>query len=127
LANGQGWGFDGMDSSMFGLVSPLIIKEFALDVPTYRSGLQIALLVGIAGLYFWPWLSDRYGRRTLLAIAQDRKRRIAETLSAGSAVNEDDRAWIPAVLGAIPGIGLAIAIAVIEFLWGGILGCVGSR
>ena len=53
---------------MFGLVSPLIIKEFALDVPTYRSGLQIALLVGITGLYFWPWLADRYGRRTLLAI-----------------------------------------------------------
>jgi MFS family permease len=68
LANGLGWGFGGMDSSMFSLVSPLIIKEFALDVPTYRSGLQIALLVGIAGLYFWPWLSDRYGRRTLLAI-----------------------------------------------------------
>src|SRR5207237_6414365 len=45
-----------MDSTMFGLVSPLVIKEFALDVPTYRSGLQIALLVGIAGLYFWPWL-----------------------------------------------------------------------
>ena len=68
LANGLGWGFDGMDSSMFSLVSPLIIKEFALDVPSYRSGLQIALLVGIAGLYFWPWLSDHYGRRTLLAI-----------------------------------------------------------
>jgi MFS family permease len=68
LANGLGWAFDGMDSSLFGLVSPLIIKEFTLDVPTYRSGLQIALLVGIVGLYFWPWLSDRYGRRTLLAI-----------------------------------------------------------
>ncbi|HKM72989.1 MAG TPA: MFS transporter, partial [Stellaceae bacterium] len=53
---------------MFALVSPLIIKEFALDIPTYRSGLQIALLVGITGLYFWPWLADRYGRRTLLAI-----------------------------------------------------------
>ena len=68
LANGLGWGFDGMDSTMFGLVSPLIIKEFLLDIPTYRSGLQVALLVGIAGLYFWPWLSDRYGRRTLLAL-----------------------------------------------------------
>jgi MFS family permease len=68
LANGLGWAFDGMDSSLFGLVSPLIITEFTLDVPTYRSGLQIALLVGIVGLYFWPWLSDRYGRRTLLAI-----------------------------------------------------------
>jgi MFS family permease len=57
-----------MDGVMFALVSPLIIKEFALDIPTYRSGLQIALLVGITGLYFWPWLTDRYGRRTLLAI-----------------------------------------------------------
>ncbi len=68
LANGLGWGFDGMASSMFSLVSPLIITEFALDVPTYRSGLQVALLVGITGLYFWPWLADRYGRRTLLAL-----------------------------------------------------------
>src|SRR5437764_7547733 len=68
LANGLGWGFRGVDRSLFGLVSPLIIAEFTRDVPTYRSGLQIALLVGIAGLYFWPWLSDRYGRRSLLAI-----------------------------------------------------------
>jgi len=68
LANGLGWGFDGMDGVMFALVSPLIIKEFALDIPTYRYGLQIALLVGITGLYFWPWLADRYGRRTLLAV-----------------------------------------------------------
>ena len=37
-------------------------------MPQYRTGLQIALLIGIAGLYVWPWLSDRYGRRTLLAI-----------------------------------------------------------
>ena len=36
--------------------------------PEYRSGLQIALFFGIAGLYFWPWLSDRFGRRTLLAV-----------------------------------------------------------
>ena len=68
LANGLGWGFDGMSSSMFSLISPLIISEFALDVPTYRSGLQVALLVGITGLYCWSWLADRYGRRTLLAL-----------------------------------------------------------
>ena len=30
--------------------------------------MQIALFFGIAGLYFWPWLSDRLGRRTLLAV-----------------------------------------------------------
>ena len=34
LANGLGWGFDGMDGVIFALISPLIIKEFALDVPT---------------------------------------------------------------------------------------------
>src|SRR5271154_5457435 len=67
-ANALGWGFDGMDGVIFALISPLVIKEFSLTVPEYRSGLQIALLVGIAGLYFWPWLSDRLGRRTLLAV-----------------------------------------------------------
>ena len=68
VANGLGWGFDGMDGVIFALVSPLIIEDFALTVPEYRTGLQISLFVGIAGLYFWPWLADRYGRRTLLAI-----------------------------------------------------------
>ena len=68
VANGLGWGFDGMDSMVFSLVAPLVITEFALDLPSYRSGVQIALFVGIAGLYFWPWLADRYGRRSLLAI-----------------------------------------------------------
>ena len=68
LANGLGWGFDGMDGVIFGLISPLVIKEFALDVPTYRTGFQIWLTLGITGLYFWPWLSDRLGRRSLLAV-----------------------------------------------------------
>ena len=68
VANGLGWGFDGMDGVIFALVSPLVIKEFALDIPTYRSGFQISLLIGITGLYFWPWLADRVGRRTLLAV-----------------------------------------------------------
>src|ERR1700720_47970 len=68
LANGLGWGFDGMDGVIFALISALIIKEFAVSIPTYRSGLQIALMATIVGLYFWPWLADRFGRRTLLAI-----------------------------------------------------------
>ena len=68
VANGLGWGFDGMDGVIFALASPLIIKDFGLSIPQYRSGLQIALLVGIAGMFAWPWLADRYGRRTLLAI-----------------------------------------------------------
>jgi MFS family permease len=68
IANASGWGFDGMDGVIFALVSPMVIKEFSLTLPEYRSGMQIALFVGIAGLYFWPWLSDRFGRRTLLAV-----------------------------------------------------------
>ena len=42
IANGLGWGFDGMDGVIFALASPLIIKDFGLSVPDYRSGLQIA-------------------------------------------------------------------------------------
>ena len=68
LANGLGWGFDGMDGVIFALISPLIIKEFALDIPTFRTGFQVWLTLGITGLYFWLWLSDRLGRRTLLAV-----------------------------------------------------------
>ena len=67
-ANALGWGFDGMDGVIFALVSPMVVKEFSLTLPEYRTGMQIALFVGIAGLYFWPWLSDRLGRRTLLAV-----------------------------------------------------------
>jgi MFS family permease len=68
VANGLGWGFDGMDGVIFALASPLLIKDFGLSIPEYRSGIQIALLVGIAGMFVWPWLADRYGRRSLLAI-----------------------------------------------------------
>ena len=67
-ANGLGWGFDGMDGVIFAIVAPFVIAEFAVDLTTYRSGVQIAMLLGIAGLYFWPWLADKYGRRNLLAI-----------------------------------------------------------
>src|SRR4051794_19400370 len=54
IANGLGWGFDGMDGVIFALASPLLIKDFGITVPEYRSGLQIALLVGILGMYVWP-------------------------------------------------------------------------
>jgi len=67
-ANFLGWGFDGMDGAIFALVAPMVIAEFAVNLGTYRTGVQIAMLAGIVGLYLWPWLADRYGRRTLLAI-----------------------------------------------------------
>src|SRR5471030_3331761 len=67
-ANGLGWGFDGMDGVIFAVVAPFVIKEFAVDLSTYRSGVQIAMLIGIIGLYFWPWLADKFGRRNLLAL-----------------------------------------------------------
>ena len=49
IANGLGWGFDGMDGVIFALATPLVIKDFGVTLPEYRSGLQIALLVGILG------------------------------------------------------------------------------
>jgi MFS transporter, putative metabolite:H+ symporter len=67
-ANGLGWGFDGMDGAILALVAPLVMAEFAVGLPEYRTGLQISALAGIIGLYAWPWLADSAGRRTLLAI-----------------------------------------------------------
>src|SRR5882757_1481687 len=67
-ANGLGWGFDGMDGVIFAIVAPFVIKEWSVELTSYRSGVQIAMLLGIVGLYFWPWLADKFGRRNLLAI-----------------------------------------------------------
>ncbi len=68
IANSAGWGFDGMDGVIFGLIVPLVMKDFSVTIPELRTGGQIALMFSILGLYFWPWLSDRLGRRTLLAV-----------------------------------------------------------
>jgi MFS transporter, putative metabolite:H+ symporter len=67
-ANGLGWGFDGMDGAILALVAPLLMKDFAIDLGTYRNGLQISGLVGMVGFYLWPWLADRFGRRNVLAL-----------------------------------------------------------
>jgi MFS family permease len=67
-ANGLGWGFDGMDGAILALVAPMLMKEFAIGLGSYRSGVQIATLIGMIGLYLWPWLADRFGRRNILAL-----------------------------------------------------------
>jgi MFS family permease len=66
-ANGLGWGFDGMDGAILALVAPLLMRDFAIDLGTYRNGVQLSALISIAGLYLWPWLADRFGRRNILA------------------------------------------------------------
>ena len=60
-ANALGWGFDGMDGVIFALVAPMVIKEFSLSVPEYRSGLQISLFVGIAAVKAEGSLAERCG------------------------------------------------------------------
>jgi MFS transporter, putative metabolite:H+ symporter len=67
-ANGLGWGFDGMDGAILALVAPMVMKELSIGLGTYRSGVQVASLIGIIGLYLWPWLADRFGRRNILAL-----------------------------------------------------------
>src|SRR5438552_18981249 len=67
-ANGLGWGFDGMDGAILALVAPLLLKEFVIDLVAYRNGIQITGLISIIGLFFWPWLADKFGRRNILAL-----------------------------------------------------------
>jgi MFS family permease len=57
-----------MEGAILALVAPLLMKEFAIDLATYRSGVQIALFISIVGLYLWPWLADRFGQRNILAL-----------------------------------------------------------
>jgi MFS family permease len=68
FANGLGWGFDGMDGVIFALAAPLFMVDFNVGIPELRSGSQISLMASVVGIYFWPWLADKMGRRTLLAI-----------------------------------------------------------
>ena len=67
-ANGLGGGFDGMDGAILALVAPLLLKEFAIDLPAYRNGIQITGLTSIIGLFAWPWLADKFGCRNILAL-----------------------------------------------------------
>ena len=57
-----------MDGAILALVAPMLMREFAIDLGTYRSGVQLSALISIIGLYLWPWLADRFGRRNILAI-----------------------------------------------------------
>jgi MFS family permease len=57
-----------MDGAILALVAPMLMNEFEIGLGTYRSGVQIASLISIIGLYLWPWLADRYGRRNILAL-----------------------------------------------------------
>jgi len=50
------------------VVAPLLLKDFAIDLVAYRNGIQITGLVSIIGLFFWPWLADKFGRRNILAL-----------------------------------------------------------
>src|ERR1035437_9271654 len=57
-----------MDGATVSRVAPMVMREFNVPLASSRTGLQLSMLVGIVGLYFWPWLADRIGRRTLLAV-----------------------------------------------------------
>jgi MFS family permease len=67
LSNGLGWTFDGMDAAILGLVTPMLLKEYGLSLLDFTTALQFFGLAAVAGCIIWPWLADRYGRRTLLS------------------------------------------------------------
>lgn len=68
LSNGLGWAFDGMDLTILGLVTPFLLREFALPLADFRHAISLFGLASVAGYLFWPWLADRFGRRTILSL-----------------------------------------------------------
>ena len=68
ISNGLGWAFDGMDIAILGLVTPLLMKDFGISLAEFRGSVQIFGIATILGCLAWPWLADRYGRRTVLAV-----------------------------------------------------------
>jgi MFS family permease len=84
VANGLGWGFDGMDGVIFALASPLIIKDFALSIgflgfwgpsmiltsevfPTRIRGIGNGFSWSVAwvfGFILWPFLAVGLQQRT---------------------------------------------------------------
>ena len=73
IANGLRWGFDGMDGVIFALATPLVIKDLGVTLPEYRSGLQIALLVGM--LMMQTMYGDPARRRVFQAADAERGER----------------------------------------------------
>src|SRR5436305_350456 len=76
LANALGWGFDGMA----GMVAANFGWRVAVMVPGVIALLAIYVRARCPESPYW-------------VRAQDRKRRIAETIARGGAVNADDSTW----------------------------------
>lgn len=68
LSNGLGFAFDGMDIAILGLVLPLLIKEFGVSYSSLGTTFQIFGIAAVVGFIAWPWIADKYGRRSVLAV-----------------------------------------------------------
>ena len=71
IANGLGWGFDGMDGVIFALASPLLIRDFGLTIPNTGPGCRSRCWSASSGCSCGPgWPTATAGGRCWHSISR---------------------------------------------------------
>jgi MFS family permease len=61
-----GWAFDIYEATIMQIVTPLLIKEWAITPATIGTVTAVSRWVGLIGTFAFPALADLYGRRPIL-------------------------------------------------------------
>src|SRR5271155_1915908 len=61
-----GWAFDIYEATIMQIVTPILIKEWAITPATMGTVTAVSRWVGLIGTFAFPVLADLYGRRPIL-------------------------------------------------------------
>src|ERR1700690_2800594 len=64
-----GWVFDVYEQTVMQIVTPILIKEWAITPATIGNVTTIGRWVGMIGIFIFPALADLYGRKPLLILS----------------------------------------------------------
>lgn len=68
LATAFGWFLDSMSGALYALIIPYLLKDFHITLNFLTLWVTISGVGAVATTYFWPWWSDRIGRRPAFTI-----------------------------------------------------------
>lgn len=68
LAAGFGWFLDSMSGALYALIIPYLLIDFDITLNFLTLWVTISGVGAVATTYFWPWWSDRIGRRPAFTI-----------------------------------------------------------